>query len=67
MLGSHRRISGSHRSRVGQILRSRLVYIRGAGHVVRDSHSRWYNYRGQVNGSVGLLRKLLKPITFGKL
>ena len=34
-----------------QILRSHLAYIRGAGHVVRDSHAHWYNYRGQVNDS----------------
>ena len=31
MLGSHRRISGAHRSRAGQILGSHLAYIRGAG------------------------------------
>ena len=30
---SHRRRGGSNRSRAGQFLRSRLVYIRGAGHL----------------------------------
>ncbi len=31
MVGSQRRIGGSNRSCAGQFLRSRLVYIRGAG------------------------------------
>ena len=31
MLGSHRRTGGSNRSRAGQILRSRPVYIRRGG------------------------------------
>lgn len=33
MLGSYRRTGGSNRSRPGQILRSRSVYICGAGQV----------------------------------
>jgi hypothetical protein len=47
-VGLPRRSGGFTGSRAGQILRSHLVYIRGAGHVVCDSHSRWYNYRGRV-------------------
>ena len=36
MLGSYRRTGGSNRSRPGQILRSRSVYIRGAGQADQD-------------------------------
>jgi len=57
MLGSHRRISGSHRSRVGQILRSRLVYIRGAGQspAVLNLKSAWHG------GSMSPLLNLDRP------
>ena len=35
-------------ARAGPFLRSRLAYIRGAGHSTPDSHGGWYSYRGQV-------------------
>jgi len=46
MLGSYRSTGGSNRSRPGQILRFRSVYICGAGHSVPDSHSGWYSHMG---------------------
>ena len=34
------------KGQAGQFLRFRSIEIPGAGHVVRDSHSPWYTYRG---------------------
>lgn len=46
MLGSYRRTCGSNRSRPGQILRSRSVYICGAG----QGGSTFYTWRAKYSG-----------------
>jgi hypothetical protein len=48
MVGSQRRIGGSNRSRAGQFLRSRLIYIRGAGHIGRNNQLRCLDFRGAL-------------------
>jgi len=54
MRGSQRRISGSNRSRAGQFLRSRSVYIRGAGHFCAVIISAWFGGMGPGLLAVGL-------------
>jgi hypothetical protein len=51
MLGSHHHITGSNRSRAGQILRSRSVYIRGAGQYAGNSPSNRPQNRGADQGA----------------